>query len=298
MINALHREKYGSLPVCTEIFDFDFANRVYPPFVEYSLAHNQHVCPIFIHSHEEPELIHIMGGELDINIGGHSERFRKGETALISPHTAHGADFVPGCGFLEYCYMIFDFSVFSGCGGNVTGEISALRQGSKLFPYKLTGAHSEKVGRNMLSVERLLFRQKTDAAGELEACSCLSNILSTILTAGLIPCGAPDTRDDGFIELVGRYIDAHFGEPLSTSDISAALGYNRNYFCTLFRKNFGTTFIKYLNEYRVRRASDNFRGVALSLPEIAAKAGFGDYSCFSKAFTKYIGVTPTAYFRK
>lgn len=298
MINALHRERYGSLPVCTEIFDFDFTNRIYPPFVEYSLIHNQHVCPIFVHNHEEPELIHIMHGELDITIGGHSERFRKGETALISPHTAHGADFVPGCEFLEYCYMIFDFGIFSGCGGSVASEISALRQGSKLFQNKLTGAPSEKVGRNMLSVERLLFRQSPSAASELEACACLSNIMSTILTAGLVPCGAPDSRDDKFIELVGRYIDSHFREQLSTSDISAALGYNRNYFCSLFRNNFGTTFIKYLTEYRVRRASDDYRGSSLSLPDIAANVGFGDYSCFSKAFTKYIGATPTAYFRK
>ena len=150
----------------------------------------------------------------------------------------------------------------------------------------------------MLAVERLLFRQPVTAAGELEACACLSNIMSTILTEGLIPCDAPDIRDDKFIELAGRYIDLHFQEPLSTSDISAALGYNRNYFCTLFRNSFGTTFIKYLNEYRVRRATDDYRGSSLSLPEIAANVGFGDYSCFSKSFTKYIGVTPTAYFKK
>ena len=85
---------------------------------------------------------------------------------------------------------------------------------------------------------------------------------------------------------------------LSTSDISAAVGYSRNYFCALFRNNFGTTFIKYLSEYRVRRAADDYRGSSMSLPDIAANVGFGDYSCFSKSFTKYIGVTPTAYFKK
>ena len=167
-----------------------------------------------------------------------------------------------------------------------------------LFPDKLTGALSEKVGRNMLAVERLLFRQPVTAAGELEACACLSNIMSAILTEGLIHHGAPETRDNSFIELVGRYIDIHFRERLSTSDISAALGYNRNYFCALFRDNFGTTFIKYLSEYRVRRAADDYRGSSVRLPDIAADVGFGDYSCFSKSFTKYIGVTPTAYFKK
>lgn len=89
MINSLHRERYGSLPVCTEIFSFDFAGKSYPPFIEYALTHNQHVCPIFVHSHEEPELIHVLNGELDITTGGRRARLRKGETALISPHTAH-----------------------------------------------------------------------------------------------------------------------------------------------------------------------------------------------------------------
>lgn len=298
MINSLHRERYGSLPVCTEIYSFDFAGKSYPPFIEYSLAHNQHVCPIYVHSHEEPELIHVLNGELDITTGGRCDRLRKGETALISPHTAHGADFVPGCDFLEYCYLIFDLGILSGCGKKTADEITALRQGAALFPDKLTGTLSEKVGRNMLAVERLLFRQPVTAAGELEACACLSNIMSAILTEGLIHRGAPETRDNSFIELVGRYIDIHFRERLSTSDISAALGYSRNYFCALFRNNFGTTFIKYLSEYRVRRAADDYRGSSMSLPDIAAKVGFGDYSRFSKAFAAFVGVTPTMYFRK
>lgn len=298
MTNMLHRDKYSSLPVCTEIFSFDFAGKSYPPFIEYSLAHNQRVRPISVHSHEEPELIHVLNGELDITISERRARLRKGETALISPHAAHGADFVPGCDFLEYCYLIFDLGILSGCGKKTADEITALRQGAVLFPDKLTGTLSEKVGRNMLAVERLLFRQPVTAAGELEACACLSNIMSAILTEGLIPHGAPETRDNSFIELVGRYIDIHFRERLSTSDISAALGYNRNYFCALFRDNFGTTFIKYLSEYRVRRAADDYRGSSVRLPDIAADVGFGDYSCFSKAFTKYIGVTPTAYFKK
>ena len=93
--------------------------------------------------------------------------------------------------------------------------------------------------------------------------------MSTILTEGLVLSDATDTRDDSFIELIGRYIDFHFTKPLSTADISAALGYNRNYFCTLFKKNFGTTFIKYLNEYRVTRAADDYSGSSLSLPDIA-----------------------------
>ena len=190
MINSLHRDKYGSLPVCTEIFSFDFAGKSYPPFIEYALTHNQHVCPIFVHSHEEPELIHVLNGELDITTDGRRARLRKGETALISPHTAHGADFVPGCDFLEYCYLIFALGILSGCGKKTADEITALRQGAVLFPDKLTGTLSEKVGRNMLAVERLLFRQPVTAAGELEACACLSNIMSAILTEGLIHRGA------------------------------------------------------------------------------------------------------------
>ena len=296
LINTVHRKQYRSLPVCSEIYGFDFVHKNFPIFMFGNSPYN--FCPITPHNHEEPELIHVLDGELDITVGRHSFRLKKGETALISPHIQHGAQFVPGCDNLEYCYLIFGFTALSGCGENAANEIAALRQGSKMFPDKLTGAPSEKVGRNMLSVERLLFRQSPTAAGELEAGACLSNIMSTILTEGLVLSDATDTRDDSFIELVGRYIDFHFTKQLSTADISAALGYNRNYFCTLFRNNFGTTFIKYLNEYRVTRAADDYRGSSLSLSDIAARVGFGDYSCFSKSFTKYIGVTPTAYFKK
>ena len=46
------------------------------------------------------------------------------------------------------------------------------------------------------------------------------------------------------------------------------------------------------------RAADEYSGSPLSLSDIAANVGFGDYSCFSKSFTKHIGVTPTVYFKK
>ena len=197
-----------------------------------------HFCPIIPHSHEEPELIHVLNGELDITTGGRCDRLRKGETALVGPHTAHGADFVPGCDFLEYCYLIFDLGILSGCGKKTADEMTALGRGRSALPGQ-ADRHSVRKGR-----KEYARRSNASFSGsrrrrrvKLEACACLSNIMSAILTEGLVHRGAPESRDNSFVELVGRYIDIHFRERLSTSDISAALGYSRNYFCALFRDN-------------------------------------------------------------
>ena len=192
MISTIHRIKYRSLPVCSQIFHFDFVNKNFPSYMLEVKPYR--IRPIAAHNYEEPEIIHILDGELDLSVGRRSFRLGKGETALICPHVTHSANFVPGCDTLEYCYLIFGFGILSGCGKDVAEEITALRNGSKLFQDKLTGAPSEKIGRNMLAIERLLFRQTPTAAGELEACACLSNIMSAILNEGLIICTASETR--------------------------------------------------------------------------------------------------------
>lgn len=68
-------------------------------------------------------------------------------------------------------------------------------------------------------------------------------------------------------------------------------------FCRRFKQNFGCSFLKYLNEYRINESLRCFNE-EISISQIAERVGFSDYCHFSKTFKKIIGVTPSMYFQK
>lgn len=54
------------------------------------------------------------------------------------------------------------------------------------------------------------------------------------------------------MHIVITYVEKHFREPVSLSDISDELGLGKECFCRFFKKNMGLSFLSYLNEVRLR----------------------------------------------
>lgn len=99
-----------------------------------------------------------------------------------------------------------------------------------------------------------------------------------------------------FIRRADNYIRDHIAENISTSGISADLGFSKCYFCVLFKRYFGSTFTEYLNAFRINTAINTYRSTGGSFASIAKSIGFEDYAYFSRCFKKRTGMSPTGYF--
>ena len=99
-----------------------------------------------------------------------------------------------------------------------------------------------------------------------------------------------------FMRRVLKYLNAHDLSEVSCRDASAYCNYSEEYFCRMFKKNFGETFIDYLNKYRINSAKRIIdSSPSLPIIKIVELVGFSNSSYFSKLFKKIIGVTPTEY---
>ena len=67
------------------------------------------------------------------------------------------------------------------------------------------------------------------------------------------------------------------------------------YFSVLFKKEVGTNFVDYLNQYRIDMAKKLLKDVRYNVNEVAGLVGFSDARYFSKMFKKNVGVKPTEY---
>lgn len=89
-----------------------------------------------------------------------------------------------------------------------------------------------------------------------------------------------------------------FGEPLRIPALAARAGLSTSQLERSFRRRFGTTPHKYLQQIRTDAASQLLAETDLPIGTIAARTGFYDQSHFTRHFVRARGETPTAYRRR
>lgn len=95
-------------------------------------------------------------------------------------------------------------------------------------------------------------------------------------------------------EMLG-YIEKNYMEKILTRDVALQLNYSETYLNKKFKEVMGTTFIEYLNRYRIQRALEMIRDGGIKIQDISWKCGVGEYKYFNIVFKKYIGCTPKEY---
>lgn len=93
------------------------------------------------------------------------------------------------------------------------------------------------------------------------------------------------------------YIEGHYSENITLSDISANAGINHTTLTSLMKKELGCTAIEYLTSHRVTVAKKQLAFTEVPIKDVANMVGFKTVQHFSRIFKEHTGKTP-ADFRK
>lgn len=88
-----------------------------------------------------------------------------------------------------------------------------------------------------------------------------------------------------------HYINEHYSENISLSDIANQIFVSKNYLCHIFRKEMNTTPINYLAKIRIEKAKELVKGNRFKMYQISLMVGYPDYAYFSQLFKKITGLT-------
>ncbi len=83
--------------------------------------------------------------------------------------------------------------------------------------------------------------------------------------------------------------------PPSLNRLARLLGTNETKLKKSFATNCGTTVYGYLRKCRMQRASELLKNSALTMSEIGAEVGYSERTHFSRAFSRYYGISPSQY---
>ncbi len=102
-----------------------------------------------------------------------------------------------------------------------------------------------------------------------------------------------------FVAKAEEYVRHNYGdEDLSLDRVCEELGVSNSYFSSVFKKEKGNSFIRYLTDYRLEQAAAQLIETSEKSYIIAKNVGYTDPNYFSYVFKRKFGVSPSKYRRE
>ncbi|GAB0167269.1 AraC family transcriptional regulator [Lysinibacillus sp. CTST325] len=92
-----------------------------------------------------------------------------------------------------------------------------------------------------------------------------------------------------------QYIEEHFDEQLTISDVAKYINFSATHFSRLFKKETGRNFVDYVAFTRIIKSLPYLRKYDYTIEKISFICGFNTPNYFSLTFKKYVGISPTDY---
>lgn len=236
--------------------------------------------------HQFPEIVCVMGGEVEITVDGVTERAQSGDIAVISPFRIHSFK-TP-----EYCKIWIgvvssDFAEDFVSGDNIyaRGEKSVFTPTRSLFDYlcehlppkydnPIVLDGDKKTYRSVKAITYSVFEEYTRTVPHKKKSIKGDALSSTLL-----------------------YMSNHYTEDISLLSVAEALGYTPTYISHCISVIPGMNFRKLLNSLRVDKAKMYILKGNFKMIDIALECGFSGERSFNRAFLDVAGVTPSEYRR-
>ena len=126
-------------------------------------------------------------------------------------------------------------------------------------------------------------------------------ILDNIVLAIKIAAGdnaAENTSISQQVESVHEYIESHYMEHLSLSDLAEQFFVEPSYLSRKFSQKYNETITACITRCRMDRAKELMQDDNNKLEAISFEVGYDDYNYFSRVFRRFEGISPSEYRKK
>lgn len=247
------------------------------------------------HWHEEAEFTRIEKGSCTYQIHLETYEVEEGDLIFIPPAVLHAiANEKEECMQSETYVFHMDFL------GAKAADICAIRYLNPLMNQKLIPPFVIKKGHPLYEKAAELF-ENINAEYDKKTPGYEIVIKSYLLqlVAALIPYCTRNTEADAILtehakklKEVLSYIDAHYMEELTISELAGICFFSEYYFMRFFKKYMGMSCVQYIKNVRLERAADQFEKGETNTLEVSLACGFSNLSYFHREFKKKYGMTP------
>ncbi|OPJ63991.1 response regulator transcription factor [Clostridium oryzae] len=105
-------------------------------------------------------------------------------------------------------------------------------------------------------------------------------------------------KNQQVVDKVIKFIEKNFGNQIIINDVAKDIYLSPNYIRNIFKEKTGTTFLEYLVDFRMKKASEFLKDKSLKVHEVSNKVGYENVSYFCSVFARHYGVSPSEYRNK
>ena len=102
-----------------------------------------------------------------------------------------------------------------------------------------------------------------------------------------------ESRQIARLKDVLKYIETSYSGHVSLKEVADIASLNTEYFCRMFKRCMGVTFLEYVNLVRINHIHEELLTTDDSITDILEKNGFTNYKVFSRMFREQFGMTPS-----
>lgn len=226
-----------------------------------------------LHTHNTNEIYVYVEGDVAFVVEGHTYSIVPGSIIITKPYEYHHCIYTGSAVHRHYVIYINDPNeVFGDIFGNTSNH------------FVLQPDISER----MMGYLRILLNESNTAYRNVGNILLFLDCISSAQTVN------PIVNTSADVYAAVTYINEHFFEKVSVSDLAKMTGVSINTLGRHFKENISLSPIEYLKRKRISKACE-YLNSGCNVTETCMMCGYSDCSAFIRHFREIIGVTPKAY---
>ncbi len=249
------------------------------------------------HTHDYDEIVIIIGGSGNQHINNESYFVSTGDVFIVKGDAVHYFSDannlqIFNIGFKPWVLSNFSQLLFKTPGYHSLFVLEPAGRKQARFSQKLhLDMSSLKVLSDMLEQLKNELNNQKD---ELMVTALFMQITGFICRMHYNYSYSKIAKDNPCAKIL-EYIETHYTEQITLENLCEISLMSKNGIIAMFRRLYGITPIKYINNLRINKAEMLLKNTSVPITSLALECGFGDSNYFTKYFKIVKGITPREY---
>lgn len=244
------------------------------------------------HSHQHPELLVVLKGELAHHVNGEREELSGGNVVFVRPDDTHCFS-VPGDGQCELVSFLFELEILGDLGAFLKDGFPLRAFTAPVTPpsLRLAVQETEDIALRMLTISS----QQVIAIGaaRTKIRSLVAELFLRRFVDGEDAADKPSVP--GWLDELRRAMRQGDNPRRGLAALRKLAPCSPEHLCLCFRKHFNQTPTDFVNELRLAQTARQLIDSDDKLFTIATENGFASASRFHALFKRHFGVSPARY---
>ncbi len=246
--------------------------------------------PFPLHYHRHLELLYVLSGQINIQIGSQVQTLTKGQLLFATPYVVHGYMETSQSDTLLTLKILLE----PECLGLLGTYFLEHHPANHIFFHEQVELTFPNAANRLISLcEQFSQNSKDTLTGYFELFCFFRSILSlTKLEKN------NKLKETVYSRAIRCCCDNYLDEDFDTKKLTEMLFVSRSYLQQLFKKNLNLGIMEYVTLLRISKAENYLCETSLNISDICFRCGYSTVRSFNRAFMKIHGITPSQYREK